>query len=140
MLSQILLEWVLRKKQKSMKVDENYSVSAYLERIPVYFDPAKAPNRKMTVVYEIHDSGDRNGVWSVTVANGKCLLSKGEPERYDTKLYMTAEVYRRVLTGRLDISKLAYSTGAIRFYGNSLGHRELNAYLSIPKNAGVAAL
>lgn len=140
MLSQILLEWALRKKQKSMKVDENYSVSAYLERIPVYFDPAKAPNRKMTVVYEIHDSGDRNGVWSVSIIDGKCLLSKGEPERYDTKLYMTAEVYRRVLTGRLDISKLAYSTGAIRFYGNSLGHRELNAYLSLLKDAGVAAL
>jgi len=61
-------------------------------------------------------------------------------EEYDSLLYMTADAYHRILTGQLDFTRLAYSVGAIRFFGSTLGHRELNSYLTIPKKARLAAL
>ena len=140
MLKQLLIESALRAQQKSMKVDENYNVEDYLKRIPEYFDSEKAKDRRMTVVYEFHDSQHNDGVWTVSIAEGKCTLTKGEPESFDTRVYMTAETYRRILTGQLDFSRVAYSVGAIRFFGNSLGHSELNSYLTFPKKAGIAAL
>jgi len=140
MLKQVLLEWAVKQRWKRYQVSEEYNVEDYLGKIPEYFDSEKAADRKLTIVYEFHDSGENDGAWTVKIANGKCSLTKGESEKYDTLMYMTAEVYRRILTSRLDYARLAYSTGAVRFYGNTLGHRELNAYLSIPKDAGVAAL
>jgi len=140
MLRQLLMEWVVKQRWKKTQVSEDYKVEAYLNKIPEYFDAAKAADNKLTVVYEIHDSGDNNGAWTVRIADGKCLLSKGAAEEYDTLLYITADTYRRILSGRLDFARLAYSTGAVRFFGNTLGHRELNEYLTIPKDAGVAAL
>jgi hypothetical protein len=53
---------------------------------------------------------------------------------------MTAEVYGRILKGQLDFTRVAYSVGAIRYYGNTLGHRELNSYLTIPRDGDIAAL
>lgn len=140
MLKQRLLEWMLRQQAKKMNVSVDFSVETYLAKIPEYFDPAKAAAGKLTVVYEFHDSGVNDGAWTISVADGKCSLEKGEAERFDSKFYMTAETYRRILTGKLDYSKLTYSTGAIRFFGNTLAHRELNEYITLPKNAGVAAL
>lgn len=140
MLKQFLLENLLRQRQKKMKVNVDFKVKDYLKKIPLYFDPAKAADRRLTVVYEIHDSGDNDGAWTVVIASGKCEVSEGEAEQFDTKLYTTAEVYRRILTGLMEISRLPYSTGAVRFYGNSLGHRELNAYITIPKGVNLAAL
>jgi alkyl sulfatase BDS1-like metallo-beta-lactamase superfamily hydrolase len=140
MLKQFLLEWVVKQRLKKTQVSEDYKVEAYLELIPKYFDAGKAEDKKLTVVYEIHDSGENDGAWTVQIANGKCSLSKGAVDEYDTLLYMTADSYRRILSGRLDFARLAYSTGAVRFFGNTLGHRELNEYLTIPKGAGVAAL
>ena len=140
MLKQMLLEWAIKQRWKRYQVSEDYNVEDYLEKIPEYFDLEIAADSKLTIVYEFHDSGDNDGAWTVTIADGKCSLNKGSAEEYDTLMYMTAEVYRRILTSRLDYARLAYSTGAVRFYGNTLGHRELNAYLSIPKGAGVAAL
>jgi hypothetical protein len=140
MLKQLLLEWVLKRQSKKMIVSEDYRVETYLEKIIEFFDAAKAKERTLTVVYEFHDSGANDGAWTVSIAEGICTLVAGEPESYESKFYMTAETYRRILTGRLDISKLTYSTGAVRFFGNTLAHRELNEYLTIPKHAGVAAL
>ena len=140
MLRQLLMEWVVKQRWKKTQVSEDYKVEEYLNRIPEYFDAGKAADNKLTVVYEIHDSGDNDGAWTVRIADGKCLLSKGAADEYDTLLYMTADTYRRILSGRLDFARLAYSTGAVRFFGNTLGHRELNEYLTLPKGAGVAAL
>jgi len=140
MLKQLLLEWVVKQRLKKTQVDDNYSVESYLERIPEYFDAVKAADNKLTIIYEIHDSGVNDGVWTVRIADGKCSLSTGAVDEYDTLLYMTADSYRRILSGRLDFARLAYSTGVVRFFGNTLGHRELNEYLTIPKDAGVAAL
>ena len=140
MLKQFLIEAALRSSLKKMQVGENYSVEDYLKKIPEYFAPEKAKDRRLTVVYEFHDSGENDGIWTVSIADGRCALTKGEPESFDTRLYMTAETYRRILTGRLDFARVAYSVGAVRFYGNSLGHSELNFYLTFPKKAGIAAL
>ena len=140
MLKQLLLEWAVRQRLKRTQVSEDFNVELYLELIPDYFDAGKAADNELTVVYEIHDSGKNNGTWTVRIANGKCSLSKGAVDEYDSLLYMTADSYRRILSGKLDFARLAYSTGAIRFFGNTLGHRELNEYLTIPKGAGVAAL
>jgi len=134
------MEWVVRQRLKKTQVSEDYKVETYLEKIPECFNARKAADRKLTVVYEFHDSGENDGAWTINIADGKCLLSKGGTDEYDTLLYMTAEVYRRILSGRLDFARLAYSTGAVRFFGNTLGHRELNEYLTLPKDAGVAAL
>jgi len=140
MLKQFLMEWAVKQRWKKTQINENYKVEEYLEKIPEYFDSGKAADNKLTVVYEIHDSGDNDGAWTIKIADGKCLLSKGAADEYDTLLYMTADTYRRILSGRLDYARLAYSTGAVRFFGNTLGHRELNEYLTLPKGAGVAAL
>jgi len=140
MLKQNLLEWVTKKRLNKLQVSEDYSVVDYLEKIVEYFDATKAGDRKMTVVYEFHDSGKNDGVWTISIADGICRLTEGEAELYDTKVYTTAEVYRRILTGRLDYARIAYSVGGIRFFGNTLGHRELNEYLTLPKNARVAGL
>jgi len=140
MLKQLIFEWAYKQRLKKMQVSEDFSVGTYLEKIPEYFDPAKALDRRFTIVYEFHDSGKNDGAWTVSIAEGKCTLSKGAAVQYDTLMYMTAETYRRILTGRLDFARLAYSVGAVRFFGNTLGHRELNSYLTLPKNAGVAAL
>ena len=140
MLKQRLLELALKQQAKKMEVSADFSVEKYLMKIPEYFDPAKAGDRKLTVVYEFHDSGANDGAWTISIAGGECSLAKGEAEQFDSKFYMTAETYRRVLTGKLDYSKLTYSTGAIRFFGNTLSHIELNSYLTLPKGAGVAGL
>jgi len=140
MLMQKLTEWVVKQNRKKLRVDENYKVEEYLNKIPDFFNAEKAADRELTVIYKFHDSGDNDGAWTVTVAGGKCTVTKGEADKYDTLLYMTSESYRRILTGRLDFTRLAYSVGAIRFFGNTLGHRELNNYLKIPKEAGIAAL
>ena len=140
MLMQKIMEWAVKRKWRNWRISEDYKVEDYLKKIPEYFASERAGDRKLTVVYEFHDSGDNNGVWVVTIADGKCSLVKGEAGSYDTLLYMTAESYRRILNGRLDFARLAYSVGAIRFFGNTLGHRELNDYLNIPKEAGIAAL
>ena len=140
MLKQLLLEWALKQRQKKMQVSADYNVETYLDKIAEYFDPAKAGDRELTVVYEFHDSGDNDGAWTVAIAGGVCTVSKGEAEQYESKFYMTAETYRRILTGKLDYSKLTYSTGAIRFFGNTLAHSELNSYLTLPKDCGVAGL
>lgn len=140
MLKQWFLELVLKQQAKKRNVAEDFSVETYLSKIPEYFDPAKAGNRKLTVVYEFHDSGDNDGAWTVSIDSGKCVLSKGDAKRFDSRFYMTSDTYRRILTGRLDFSKLTYSTGAVRFFGNTLAHSELNSYLTLPKDAGVAGL
>jgi len=134
------MEWVVRQRWKKIQVPPDYEVQTYLRKIPEYFDPSKASDRRLIVVYEFHDSGANDGAWTVAIADGKCTLLKGGADVYDTIMYMTADVYRRILMGRLDFARLAYSTGAVRFFGNSLGHRELNEYLTLPKNADVAAL
>jgi len=140
MLRQVLMEWVVKQRLKKTQVSEDYKVETYLKKIPEYFDSGKAGDRKLIVIYEFHDSGDNNGSWMVSIVDGKCTLSKDAAGEYDTLLYMTSDAYRRIISGRLDFARLAYSTGAIRFFGNTLGHRELNEYLTIPKGAGVAAL
>jgi|GEM_PF-1652685 len=142
MLTQALIEWALRSRQKKLcaAIGEDIDVKAYLEKIVAYFDAGKAKDRRMTLVYEIHDSGANDGVWTVSIADGKCTLTEGEAASYDTKMYMTAEVYRRILTGQLELGHLAYATGAVRYYGNSLGQRELNSYLTIPKKVLIAKL
>jgi len=140
MLKQWLLEWALKQKMKKLIVSDDYSVETYLEKIVEYFDPAKAKDRRLIVVYEFHDSGANDGAWTISIDGGKCTLTKGEAEQFETKLYLTAETYSRILTSKLDYARLAYSTGAVRFFGNTLGHRELNEYITLPKNAGVAAL
>ena len=140
-MRQWLLEWLLRQSQKKMQVSEDYRVQDYLEKIVQFFDASKvADGRRLTVVYEFHDSGSNDGVWTVHIADGQCSLTQGEAEQYDTRMYMTTETYRRLMTGKLDMARLAYSTGAVRFFGNSLGQRELNSYLTFPKNAGIAVL
>jgi len=140
MLRQVLMEWVVRQRRKKTQVSEDYKVETYLEKIPEFFDAGKAADNKLTVVYEFHDSGDNDCAWTVKIADGKCTLSKGTADEYDTLLYMTADTYRRIISGTLDHARLAYSTGAVRFFGNTLGHRELNEYLTIPKGAGIAVL
>ena len=141
MVKQWLLEWLLKQSAKKKHVSEDYQVKSYLEKIPQYFDPSKVePGRDLTIVYEFHDSGKNDGVWTVTVSDGTCRLTEGEAEHYDTKMYMTAETYRRLMTGQLELARLAYSTGAVRFYGNSLGHRELNYYLKFPKDSAIVVL
>ena len=140
MFKQMLMEWVVKQGMKKTQVGADYDVKTYLEKIVEYFDPKKAGANKLTVVYEFHDSGANDGAWTVTIADGKCSLAEGEAEHFNSKLYMTADTYRRILTGRLDFARLAYSVGAIRFFGSTLGHRELNAYITLPKGAGVAAL
>jgi len=125
---------------KMLQMSEDFKVEEYLAKIPEYINPEKAADNKLTVVYEFHDSGENDGAWTVTISDGKCYLKKGEPEEYDTLMYMTAEVYHRILTGRLDHNWLTYSSGAVRYFGNTLGHRELNSYLSIPKGIGITAL
>jgi len=140
MLKQLLMEYAVKQRWKKMQVDSEYSVSDYLEKIPEYFDAEKAADHELIVVYEFHDSGDNDGAWTVTVSDGKCSLSKGLADNYDTLLYLTADSYSRIISGKLDYIRLAYSTGAVRYFGNTLGHRELNSYLSLPKDAGVAAL
>ena len=130
----------LKQIRKRMYFKPDYNVQTYLNKIVEYFDPEKAKSHKLTIVYEFHDSGKNNGVWTVRIADGKCSLTEGEAEEYDTKLYMTSEAYHRMLTGLLDFNRLAYSVGAVRFFGNTLGHRELNSYLTIPKNANLACL
>lgn len=140
MFKQWLMNRVLKQRRKKMRVSPDYDVETYLRKIEEYFDPAKASDRKMTVVYEFHDSGKNDGSWTVAIANGKCALKKGDTEQCDSRFYMTAETYRRILMGLMEITKLPYSTGAVRFFGNTLAHQELNHYLNIPKGAGVAAL
>jgi len=140
MLRQALMEFVVKQRLKKLRVSEDFKVETYLGKIVEWFDPVKAKDRWLTIIYEFHDSGANDGVWAVSIADGKCSLTKGEPEHFDTRLYMTADTYRRLLTGRLEFGRLAYSTGAIRYFGNTLGHRELNEYITLPKNAGVAAL
>jgi len=140
MLKQWLMNWVLAQQRKKMIVAPDYNVETYLGKIAEYFDAAKAGDRRLTVVYEFHDSGENDGEWTIVISEGKCTLSKGGANDCDSRFYMTAEVYRRILTGYMEISKIPYSTGAVRFFGNTLAQRELNEYLTIPKNAGVAAL
>jgi len=140
MLKQLFMEWVVRQRWKKMQVSPDYDVETYLGKIAEYFDSAKAADRRLTVVYEFHDSGKNDGAWTVSIADGKCTVTKADTEHPDTRLYMTAETYRRILTGRLDFARLTYSTGAVRYFGNTLGHRELNGYIVLPKNAGIAAL
>ena len=139
-LRQLLFQWVLKQRQKKTQVSADYRVETYLIKIVDFFDASKAADRELTVVYEFHGSGVNDGAWTVSIAGGKCALAKGDSEKYDSKFYMTADVYRRILEGKLDISKLTYSTGAIRFFGSTLAHQELNSYLTLPKGAGVAAL
>ena len=140
MLRQALMEWAVKQRLKKTQISEDYKVETYLEKIPEYFNAEKAADRKLTVIYEFHDSGANDGAWTVVIGDGKCVLSKGASDEFDTLLYMTAESYRWILSGKLDFARLAYSTGAVRYFGNTLGHRELNEYLTIPKGAGVAAL
>lgn len=142
MLKQCIMSFALKqiRKKMSASVSEDFNVETYLNKIVEYFDPQKAPERKLVVVYEFHDSGKNDGAWTVTISNGTCVLTKGDTEDFDTRLYMTAEVYRRVMTGKIDFARLTYSVGAIRYFGNTLGHRELNSYLNIPKEARLAAL
>ena len=144
MLKQILMEWGLKQIWKKNNVDPEYNVETYLKKIPEYFDATKAGqrvgDRRLVVVYEFHDSGSNDGLWTVIIDGGKCTLEKGETAPYETKMLLTADTYRRILSGKLDFARLAYSTGAVRFFGNSLGHRELNEYIKLPKDAGVAAL
>lgn len=117
-----------------------FSVIEHLKMICDYFDRDKADEAELKVVYEIHDSGDQNGTWTVCIKDGTCALQEGESEGYDTKLTMTAEVYERMVTGKLDVTRLSYLTGAVRYTGNTLGHRELLSYLTIPQDVGVVAL
>jgi len=140
MLKQFFLEKAVKQKWKKMQISSEFNVKDYLERIPKYFDANKAADRELIVVYEFHDSGDNDGAWTITIDDGECSLTKGAAEEYDTLIYMTAESYGRIISGKLDYLRLAYSTGAVRYFGNTLGHRELNSYLSLPRDAGVMAL
>ncbi|MCL2008629.1 MAG: hypothetical protein FWG77_11165 [Treponema sp.] len=140
MLKQLLMELGLKQMRKKMYIEPDYIVENYLKKIPQFFDRTKAKDRKLIIVYEFHDSGKNDGVWTIAIADGNCTLSKGEAVNYDTKLYMTADTYNRILSGRLDFTRLAYSTGAVRYFGSTLGHREMNAYLTIPKDANIACL
>ncbi len=118
----------------------SFSVKEHLDKIVEYFDPEKAGDNALTVVYVLHDSGENDGVWTVSIADGKIALTEGEAEHYDTKMRMTAEVYERIVKGWLDITRLAYLTGAVRYYGRSLGQQELQRYLTIPAGLGISVL
>ena len=170
MLKQFLMDRAIKQRWKKMQIPEDYNVEDYLKKIPEYFcsesftnsgssgslmnpgnsenpgspessgSSGEIPSRKFTLVYEFHDSGKNDGAWTVTVAVGKCTLTKGASDEYDTLIYMTVDTYRRILTGKLEHTRLAYSIGAVRYFGNTLTHSELNTYLKIPKTANIAAL
>lgn len=117
-----------------------FRVRDYLQKISEYFDGSKSGERRLVLVYKIHDSGKNDGVWTVHIENGKCELHEGEEENYDVKMLMTAETYQRIITGKLPLGYLSYQNGDVRYLGKMLGYEEMQTFLNIPEGSGIAAL
>lgn len=116
------------------------SVCEYLEKICDFFDPEKAGNRRLVLVYKIHDSGENDGTWTIHIEGGKCELRQGEEADYNVKMLMTAETYERIVTGKLPLGYLSYVNGDVRYFGEMLGYEEMQTFLTIPENEGIIAL
>ncbi|UWP58306.1 hypothetical protein [Ruminococcus gauvreauii] len=116
-----------------------FSVKEHLEKIPVFFDPDKYTGRKLVLIYKINRSGENDGVWTVRIQNGTCVLEEGESSDFTGRMLMTAEVYERIVTGKMD-HDLAYWIGAVLYAGSMLNFQELQTFLTIPENSGIIAL
>ncbi len=119
--------------------DMEFNVREYLEKICDYFDKDKAGERRLCLVYKIHDSGQNDGSWTVRIEDGICTLSEEDAGDCTLRMLMTAETYERMIHGRM-MSVLAYLTGAVRYQGLMLAHEELQSCLTIPPDSGIIVL
>ena len=116
-----------------------FSVREHMEKICEYFDGSRTNGRRLILVYKFHDSGENDGIYTIRIENDTCTLEEGEAADYTTKMILTAEGYERIVTGKMMVIS-AFWNGAIRYIGSTLGLEELQTYLDIPKDSGIAAL
>lgn len=116
-----------------------FSVKDCMLKICEYFDPAKAGDRKMTLVYKFRDNEKVDGVYTIRIENGTCTLEDGEAPDFTTKMVFFTEGYERIVQGKMWLLS-AYWNGTVRYIGETLGWEELQTYLTIPADSGIAAL
>ena len=117
-----------------------FSVRETIYRIPEFYNPEhKEGLRDLVMVYKIHDSGDQDGLYTVTFKNNTVEVKDGAAEDYTVKMLMTANAYE-ALTKGIYSPESAFMTGDIRYIGNILAHEEMQKYLKIPKEAKIKNL
>ena len=95
--------------------------------------------RDLVMVYKIHDSGDQDGEYTVTIRNNEIGVRDGAAENYTVRMLMTAKAYEAFTKGIFS-PEVAFMTGDIRYIGNILAHEEMQKYLKIPKGTGIKYL
>ena len=111
------------------------SVKEYIDRIPEYFDSKKGSESDLTVVYDIHDLGEK---YTIRIKDGSCTVKPEGSESYDVKLRMTSDNYLKTVHGVS--AELAYWMGTIRFFGKRLAYDEMQYCLSIPADTKIRSL
>jgi putative sterol carrier protein len=72
----------------------------------------------LTVTYQLQLTGDGGGVWTVSIAGGKCSVSRGAPPRADTTITMSTDAYLKLAAGQLNVMD-AYHKGQVAVKGNT---------------------
>ncbi|UWP58290.1 SCP2 sterol-binding domain-containing protein [Ruminococcus gauvreauii] len=111
------------------------SVKEFINKIPEYFDEEKGCESDLTIVYDIHDMGEK---YTIRIKNGACTVEPEGSDDYDVKLRMTSDNYLKTVYGVA--SELAYWMGTIRFIGKRLAYEELQYCLNIPADSGIMNL
>jgi len=85
------------------------------ERMPEFFDAAKAGNMNATVLFDL--SGEGGGKWHVKVADGVCTTGEGEVIAPTATIRMEATDYADMVAGRLNAME-AFMQQKIRVEGD----------------------
>ena len=90
-------------------------IDRHVQAMAQGFQPGKAGG--MRVTYQLQITGVDDGVWTVSVADGKCTIKRGAASGPDTTITMNVERFQALAAGRLNVRD-AYQRGEIRVGGN----------------------
>jgi putative sterol carrier protein len=101
-------------------------VNRVAEGMRLAFVPAKASGRKAVIQYDIR-SPDGPLTFQVSVAQGRCDVAPGAPNRADVALAMSLPDFLRLVSGRLD-GTFALLTRRLSIKGDLLLARQMQQW------------
>ena len=92
------------------------TIAELMDKMPIAFIPEKAQG--VDVVVHFKFTGEEAGEWNAVIADGKCEVAQGAPQKEPNMSLMADSVdFVKIFTGELD-GMQAFMQGKVRFEGN----------------------
>ena len=91
------------------------TVAQWFASLPAIFNAGKAAG--LNAVYRVKLSGEGGGDWAVTIADRKCAVNQGAPDKADVTITAAASDWMNIITGKAQATTL-YTSGKLGVDGD----------------------